>query len=810
MWKPPLRVIVANMRLIVVVLINAMLSLPVFANNVISNQIGVLSDLQGIQFLRDEQHSYGVQDLTGGSSGEQVEWQSLPTSNINFLYDESTYWFRFDLTADIEQSETWVLDINWTSLDSVSLYILDEVGGVVKTETTGDKSKAFLEGGLYRLPHFTFELDSNKQYQFLLQVKSSSSIIVPIRLSRVDVYQISEFRTQAGYGLFFGALLIMVFYNGFISVFTRDESYVFYVAYLLSLMFYQAILTGFGVQHLWGDQSFLSEQGLGLSVALSFLFGAIFIDRFLNLKKRNRFCHRLFVIGIWLYGALSILSLVLPEAIIVTVEQPVGLVACFAVFAIAWYEWMHGNSVARYFIIAWGLLLVGTFSYTLLLLGLVPRNPFTENIQVVGIGIEMLVLSVALADRINRNRIERMATLQTLMETSKERFEVEADAKARGEFFAKMSHEIRTPIGGVLGIAELLKDTSVTEKQRKYIDTIYNAGQSLLSIVNDILDFSKMDSGNLQLECIPFELEKLVNECVDIVSVRSDQEKIQYRIIIESTTSKNIMGDPVRLRQILLNFLGNAEKFTDRGEIVVRVSANLEKQGQETLTFKVTDDGIGLSQEQIGKLFQPFQQADESTTRRFGGTGLGLAICKELVELMGGSIGVDSRAGEGATFWFNVQLPKYVQPEKIDKDPDGCTKPKMYSGVTLLIAEDNPVNVLVLKGLLKKHGIAAKYVEDGCAAVELYKQHHVDIAGILMDCEMPILDGFEASKRIRLYEKELDLSPITIVALTAHSFGDFSEKAKSFGMDYYLTKPISDKALTDQIDQMLEGATSDG
>jgi len=572
------------------------------------------------------------------------------------------------------------------------------------------------------------------------------------------------------------------------------------------VMFYAANISGFGSQYLWGGLTLIQDIGLSLSVALGFLFGSLFVDHFLNLKKRNAFAHKLVVFSVVVYSLLSLGALALPEFIIVTIEQPLGLIACFIVFFIAWFEWSKGSSTAKYFLVAWSLLLFGTCTYTLMLLGLLPRNVFTENVQMAGMAIEMLVLSIALAARINRSRIERLAALQALMESSKERLEVEAEVKARAEFFAKMSHEIRTPIGGVLGIAGLLKETSITDKQRKYVDTIYNAGTSLLAIVNDILDFSKMDSGNLQLESIPFDLVSLVQESVDIVEVRADKTKVKFSVFVDDAIPHRLVGDPVRLRQVLLNLIGNANKFTVEGRVTVNVECTHDEPGNTTLKFNVIDEGIGLTPKQIGNLFQPFKQADSSTTRRFGGTGLGLAICKELVELMAGNIGVDSKLGQGATFWFSVKLAKDSSSESAanccNEDQIIEEGPYDFTSVKLLVAEDNPVNLMVLKGMLKKHNITAEFVCDGQAAVDAYKARHQGYSGILMDCEMPIMDGFQASCEIRDYEVTMGIPSTEIVALTAHSYGNFLEKAKGYGMNHHLMKPISDKMLLKQIISM--------
>lgn len=784
-----------------------MYSFAANASNVLFEETTVVSDVQGIQYIRDPEHLYSIESFTPTDQPESLsKWKAIQGSNINFLYDKSTYWFKFQLKSHLTTSQQWVVDVNWPFIDRMNWYVVDLNGSVIRKASIGDKSTAFINGDTSRLHKFTFDIRPDQNLTFILKVKTSSSIILPIRISRSDIHNINEQQNQAGYGLFFGSLLIMALYNGFISIFTRDKSYTYYVLYLLSVMFYAASISGFGAQYLWGGLTLIRDTGLALSVALSFLFGSLFVDHFLNLKKRNAFAHKLVMFSIVIYSLLSIGALALPEFIIVTIEQPIGLIACFVVFFVAWFEWSKGSSIAKYFLVAWILLLFGTCTYTLMLLGLLPRNSFTENVQMAGMAIEMLVLSIALAARINRSRIERLAALQALMESSKERIEVEAEVKARGEFFAKMSHEIRTPIGGVLGIAELLRETSITNKQRKYIDTIYNAGTSLLAIVNDILDFSKMDSGNLVLESIPFNLSDLVQESVDIVEVRSDKTKITFDVIVDDNIPQRLVGDSVRLRQVLLNLIGNANKFTEEGKIAVKAKCIQDDSTSMTLKFSVIDAGIGLTAKQIQNLFQPFKQADSSTTRRFGGTGLGLAICKELVELMAGDIGVDSKLGQGATFWFSVRLEKPNDPQS---DASGCTDNNVIEDISydftclkLLVAEDNPVNLMVLKGMLKKHNVAAEFVHDGQAVVDAYKARHQEYAGILMDCEMPIMDGFQASKAIREYELTMGLTPKDIVALTAHSYGDFLEKAKGYGMNHHLMKPISDKLLMKQIMNM--------
>ena len=787
------------MRIFVLVILLWGVSLTAHATNALSNKPLLLADIQAVSYLRDPEQSIQLRDLWPLDSNSPADqWQSLPDSHINFLYDSASYWFLFPVVTDSDSAEEWVLSMKWPFLDHVTLYLLDSQGKVVHTQVTGDQSEAYRSGDVYRLPHFYFNVAPNQQYHVILKVTTSSSVLVPIALTPAKLYQQSEQNLQVTYGLFFGALLIMAFYNSIIGIFTRDRSYAFYVAYLLSVSFYAAAITGFGQRFLWGCSPWISDQGLALSVALSFLFGAIFVDYFLRLYNHNPFAHRLVLFSVGLYSVLGIAALFAPESVVVTIEQPVGLLACLLVFVIAIYEWRKGNKVARYFMIAWIALLFGTCAYTLLLLGLIPRNPFTENIQMIGIGIEMLLLSLALADRINRSRIEQLSTMNALFETAKEKYAAEADANARGEFFAKMSHEIRTPIGGVMGIADLLRNTELDGQQRKYIDTIYDSGESLLTIVNDILDFSKMEAGKLELENIPFQLAKHARECIDIVAIKADSQRVNFKLSIANNVPEWVTGDPVRLRQILLNLLSNAVKFTYQGEIELTVVGEDKPAADNVaaLRFSVRDAGIGLTKEQVARLFQPFQQADKSTTRRFGGTGLGLAICKELIELMEGDIGVDSVHGQGSCFWFQVNLA--VADECEAEIPDELPRPR-FSGLRVLVAEDNPVNTMVLKGLLKRLEVDAIFVENGRQALQHYENHHKNVDVIFMDCEMPEMDGFAASEAIRSLEQQQQLPAVTIIALTAHKLADFETRYPKHGMDFYLMKPATEKSLVDKL-----------
>jgi signal transduction histidine kinase/CheY-like chemotaxis protein len=367
----------------------------------------------------------------------------------------------------------------------------------------------------------------------------------------------------------------------------------------------------------------------------------------------------------------------------------------------------------------------------------------------------------------------------------------ESSSKAKSEFLATMSHEIRTPLNGMLGMAQILSETTLNAQQESYVNTINNSGKSLLSIINDILDFSKMESGHLQLEIISFNLEEIFQDAIQLLLPRTQEKEISLFINYSEETPKYFYGDQEKLRQVVLNLLGNAIKFTQKGHVTLSVSSNSLPGKSYELTVSVKDTGIGIPKDDIAKLFGVFQQADASTTRKFGGTGLGLAISKKIIELMDGKIGINSTEGEGSDFWFKVILPDATASQKnalpTDNSPEkqiNTDTKKKLSGRVLLV-EDNQINQMVAQDMIERTGLSVDIAENGVKAIELWQKNQYDL--ILMDCLMPEMDGFEATRNIRLLEKD---QRIPIVALTANVLNSDKQACKDAGMDDFVGKPI--------------------
>jgi signal transduction histidine kinase/ActR/RegA family two-component response regulator len=461
------------------------------------------------------------------------------------------------------------------------------------------------------------------------------------------------------------------------------------------------------------------------------------------------------------------------------------------------------------------------------------QSNMVNAITVTAVGF---VLSVILW----RNNIDRIFQIRLRKKAERRAL---AASKTKSEFLANMSHEIRTPLNGIIGFSELLRDTELDDTQREYVNNALISGRTLLNIINDILDFSRVEAGRLELERLPVNIRTLLMESVSVVQYQATQKQLNLDLVIDKKVPEYVLTDPLRLKQILLNLLGNAVKFTHKGTIQCKVRtegtsviSSASQAGRETeigsFVFEVKDTGIGISQKQQSRLFKAFNQADNTMTRRYGGSGLGLVITNQLLAKMDTTLNVESTPGQGSKFWFTIQLPFADCSKDLVKTPDTTVpsdvnlkqesisdsdtpdiattrisqpQKRVTKAPVILIAEDITMNMMLATRLLQKMYPEATLLqaENGREAVEQYQTKKPDL--ILMDVQMPEMDGISATREIRSMELNQDLH-IPIVALTAGAMDNEREECLKAGMDAFLTKPIDQKRLAEVLDRFFGSA----
>lgn len=870
-----------------------------------------------VDFLLDKEDNLSIEKIRRS----KLDWFENHRDILDLGFQKYPVWLKMNLAFGENEHSDWFLYLGTGLLRDVEVYFMNADG--VQQQYKVKNIKNFSDKP-YEHPDFIFPFmaKSGENLTVYVRIKHPNQILMPIYLEDKATLTSDAQNMIFLFGIFVGLIGVLALYNLFVYISTRDIAYLYYVSYILCSGLYFVSLNGIGFQFFWSSLPHIDTYLVLLPIAGVVIFSSLFVIEFLNLRKISMYL-------VWYFYALACLIIIFSFPLL---NEKFELVAKFYAGATALafmsfimvgiYCWRQQTAYAFYYVLAWIV-----FSFTVILaslafLGLAPYDLTYAYAAQFGSVIEAILISLALGARINLLK--------------QESFKAQADNKAKSNFIAKMSHEIRTPMTGILGMSELLTERLDDATNKHYNNVIYQSGQTLLAIINDILDYSKIEAGNMEIRIASFDLEKLVLETIEIYKVRAIEKSLELIVDIDPKLPSLVKGDAQRVKQVMSNLLNNSVKFTPEGQVILKVLVLDEVQG--LIKISVIDSGAGIDESYQQVLFDAFSQEDKAKntiSRQSGGVGLGLTISKQLVEMMGGSMGFSSRRGLGSTFWFKLSLEpcegKFlnkrefsqrelsgarilivddnftfcellkIQVERWGMEPyiahngeqalnmllqsdkanisfdlvsidlympvmDGlelgkqmneheslkhiprvlltsianlptrkqlsdagisiaiekpCAANGLYDAfvnainfesdeqltgtsgkvsgksesLRLLLVEDDDVNQLVIKGILQKLGHKVEVLANGQEAVEKVQADDRSFDMILMDCEMPVMDGYEATRRIRQWERKNQMLPVVIIALTAHLLDDQRDICLNAGMDNCIDKPLDAKKL---------------
>lgn len=739
-----------------------------------------------IDVFEDVRGTADIADITSAALADSFRRHDRDVLNAG--YSRSVFWIRLDLDYRPQESQDpapWLLELAYPPLDRLDLYLPGADGKYQLAQRTGD-TLPFASRPI-SLTNYLFDLKlaPGKPLRVYLRLESQGSIQAPLTLWSPKAYMENLPGNVYVLGIIYGVLLVMLVYNLFIFVSVRDTSYLYYILYIASFGLYQVSVNGAGIEYFWPDSPWWANAATPFLIGSASLFGCQFARSFLHTREHSPWVDRT-LLALMAVGALvMLLAFSASYALSLRLATYLALAFVVVIFSAGILAWLRGMRVARYFIFAWTAFLLGGTINTLMVLGLLPNVFFTMYSGQIGSALEVGLLSLALADRINAMKEERTRILQESSRKLEQlNLELANSNRLKDEFLATVTHELRTPMSGVIGSLELMQTVPMDVELAQYQKTATGSARDMMRMVNDILALIELQAGKLYPRREPFSLRGLFDSLRAQYAPRAEAKGLRFDLQLDENLPDTLEGDAGKLAQTLGYLLDNAIKFTHQGGVSLRVDGQRQSDGV-ALRVTVQDSGIGFETPADDALYQRFHQLDGSLTREYGGLGIGLALCRQLTELLGGQLQHHSSPGRGSRFVLELNLGQPAQSFSVPPRRAGGQALRRPEQCTVLVVEDNAINQLVIRGMLLKLGYRVRTADNGSEAIDLLRRESVD--AVLLDCQMPIMDGFATCRAIRALPQGGELP---VLAITAHSHSGDRERCLAAGMSDYLAKPV--------------------